>query len=192
VILSQRRFPAAMSNEVVTGGPWADVANATATDGTPTTNNTTGLSDRLVAKDFGFTVPDGQPIVQVSAIIRRKYDGFGLSVVDEEVRIIVAGVTGASNFASGESWPTSYQTKTYNITEGSLVAADVRHNEFGVLLSCELTDNGVTTPTAEVDSVEIEVFYGFVDDIVPALMCGAQEVMTPMRRKHEVVAYSPA
>jgi len=128
-------------------------------------------TQELEIKDFRFSIPEPSIICGVEVRIKRRANSFlGLSIgsagpKDKQVMLLKNGSTVGVNASQQSLWSSD---DTYTVYGGSralwgttLTTADVNSPNFGVSLAANFTAlvNVSAMPSAEIDHVEIEVFY---------------------------------
>jgi hypothetical protein len=145
---------------------WANPSNAKVSDGSYATvekASGTATAHYLKATNFGFSVPGGETIAGVEALVERSESGGSGSVVDSRVRIVKGGtIQSAVDKSTGAKWAT---TDTVNAFGGGAdlwgqtwAPADINSSNFGVALSPTITGIG-GTKKAQVDAIAITVFW---------------------------------
>jgi hypothetical protein len=161
--------PGTISNEVVTGskGAWTALASATASDNvyalSPTMSTAGDYTDRLVATNFGFTVPAGNTVIGITATIEKSFTG-GNNVTDREVMLVKGGVTQtATNKASGTNWPAADAVSTYggsvDLWGNTWTVAEVNASNFGIAVAAQRVSAPGAPQTARIDHITITVSY---------------------------------
>lgn len=143
---------------------WASPGNVTADDGTNATNaiiSTANTTQYLRASNYGFTsIPDAAVVTGIKASVDRS-SGLGIAK-DSRLRFVKNGVViGTTEKASTDSWPTVQAVKDYGGSTDpwgeSLVGADLKHTDVGVVLAA-----GSTTAfeTVQVDVIKLTAYWG--------------------------------
>lgn len=150
--------PGATFNDVTFGTvPWTTPGNAVASDNAyAQASPGGGNTNYLHANNFNMQIPAPAVIDGIEvAVERRSISG---SIFDARVRIVKGGVVGATERASGATWPTTDTVVTYggvgDLWGETWTAADVNANNFGVVISA--TDS---LDTAAIDHVTMTVHY---------------------------------
>jgi cysteine-rich repeat protein len=150
--------PGTMASDASFGlAPWLLPDNAKVSDDNVAQSTPAGSPTQyLHASNFAFAIPAGATINGITvAIERRSLAGL---ISDARVRIVKGGVVGATEHASGGTWPTVDTVATYggasDLWGETWAASDVNGAGFGVVLSA--TDN---VDLAAVDHIAITVSY---------------------------------
>ncbi|SFQ82322.1 hypothetical protein [Nitratireductor indicus] len=123
-----------------------------------------GLTDRLKATGFGFSIPDGSTILGVE--VRYRWWAEGTSddgPRDNSVRLVVSGSLAGDDKATGTqlAYETN-QSRTYggaaDVWGNSLTTAIVNASNFGVALQMR-NDNSLNNRDIRVYTIEIRVTY---------------------------------
>jgi hypothetical protein len=161
--------PGTISNEVVTGskGAWTTMTNAASSNDAyalSATMSTAGdYTDRLVATNFGFSVPAGNTIIGITATVEKSFTG-GNNVTDREVMLVKGGVTQTgTNKALVTNWPTTDAVSTYgNSTDlwgNTWTLADINDSGFGIAVAAQRVSAPGAPQTARIDHITITVSY---------------------------------
>src|SRR5262245_46069990 len=150
--------PATVDNDPSTGtNPWAVPEEAAISDdsGALISSPDAIASYYLKATDFGFAIPNGAVIEGIQVDLERK----GASAFDRHVRIVKAGVVGATDKSLPGNWMTLVDVVvTYggpnDLWGETWTAADINSSNFGFALSV-FTADGI----AVVDAISVTVFY---------------------------------
>nr|HMR09504.1 hypothetical protein [Polyangiaceae bacterium] len=153
--------PAGAMTQSPSSVAWNNPTQAAADDGQVATAAAMlpgSRSDALLIKGFGFSVPKWAQMTGVKVDIKRSATGG--AVKDLQVQIVGPGQS-TSNLALGATWPSapgvvSYAGPTTNFLNG-WPAASINDSEFGVRLIA--TNTGSALATANVDSVQITLYY---------------------------------
>lgn len=168
---------------------WANAANAQLLDGVFATTTPdlagggTGGSQYLEATNSSLKVPPGTVIlgIQVRVVRNRTTADSGYYIHDSEVKLIKAGVVqNAANRADTQSdWAVSpnTETKTYggqgDLWGNTWTATDLNDPGFGVAIAVQGNGNSSSSspniPTAQIDYVEIRIFYQAQDTVGPII-----------------------
>ena len=158
---------------------WSNPGNAKASDSSRAVAKVSGVSlnqitEYLAASDFGFGLPEGARVVDVSVAVERRQKTFfkNPQVHDSGVHLIVGGVVlDAYNGAKPDIWPESDGTALYSGAGpgaksfwglDELLAADTNASDFGVAVSAQFgTDTG---HEAEVNTIAIGLYYTEAED----------------------------
>ena len=146
------------------GTLWSNPGNITADDSSyATANMVLGTTTRrLEATNFGFAIPTGATIDGIVVTWKRKTSSTSFSPRDSQIRIIKGGAWGATDRASGTTWPTTEGTATYGSSSDlwgeTWTAADINSSTFGAGLVAQ-TNAGKGQPTLSVNYCTITVYY---------------------------------
>lgn len=133
-------------------------------------------SQWLRCVDFGFTtddIPPNSEIVGIEVQIERQAENAS-AIEDYELYLRkTSGQVGDNKADTGTYWPTSDATATYGGAaddwNASLVASDIRNDDFGVDL-CVYNGVPFTTYEARVDHVQVRIHYcAYSEDYVESL-----------------------
>jgi hypothetical protein len=130
-------------------------------------------SNYLQAMEYGFAIPVEMEILGIEVDINRM--STSANVYDNAVRLVKDGTTTGENKAIvTTSWPTTFATTTYggptNLWGTSWTPADINSLDFGVALAAYRLDNGANLRIAQVDSMQITVYYGY--STTTSVVCG--------------------
>lgn len=166
---TQTRLPSIVSVDVSVGTrPWFNPDMFKVKDGQPATSGHNGpaaQTNRVIAKNYGFSVPLGSQITGVSLTIPRntnRNNGTTNGVDDHEVKLVLDGLPSGNNKASVGKWPIGQSVKVYGgagDTWGVALTPEVINSpEFGV--SYMLSLGGTPLPVSVgVDALEMTVEY---------------------------------
>lgn len=165
---------------------WTSVASAQgAPDSVFATASNAGASPqqthRLHAVTYGFAIPAGATITGIQVDITRKanINGAGQFVIDNEVKLMKAGVIQSWNEAQTagiNQWTTNSLDVTYggqyDMWGTTWTPADINNANFGVSLQVAINRVG-STVTASVDSMQITVYYTVDVPPTPTVLANA-------------------
>jgi hypothetical protein len=117
-------------------------------------------SELATITNFGFSIPANAVIDGIKAEISKKVSQPVSDIRDSVVQLVKAGLPSGSNYASSLQWPMTFTYSTYggptDLWNSSWTPADINAASFG--LNLQLT-NGAFDQTAQVDHVQITVYY---------------------------------
>lgn len=120
----------------------------------------------LTATGFGFNIPDGAVITQISVEIQKRASAIGTetAVRDSEVRLIKQGTISGNNTAAPITWSIRDFAESYagglDFWGVELSGKDINDPGFGVALSAQLTSGGAPIRlSAQVDRISVTVEY---------------------------------
>lgn len=162
------RYPGTVTTASVStesANDWLTPSNITADDGTEAqitaaTYDSPDISFRLVASNFGFTIPTGATINGIVVEIDRRC--FAGSAADFRVQLQdAAGVlVGTNKAATGTAWPASLGIATYGNSTDTWAASPtdtmINDPDFGVVLSVSAT---AANTDIGVDFIRVTVHY---------------------------------
>ena len=167
-VSQQGPFLPASARNVAQTLPWNNVSAAQSADGTYATSGVLSpgdITDTLMLRNWGFSIPTHAQILGIRAQVKRSSTS-GAGVVDYVVRL-VHGPFRMNNVAQPGVWGTTDAVVTYggatDTWEGNYfgepwTAWDVNDPTFGIMLVARHA-GGAGTDTARVDSVELTIFY---------------------------------
>lgn len=168
--MQQRGGATGTNNTSIGSIAWTTPNNIGAADDTfaALTVSGTTVSNYLFAQDFGFAIPENAVITGIrvgTERTRTSAPSGGGEIVDDSVRLVKGGVVAGDNLAYGEifRWP---QTEQITVAYGSSTAlwgtswtpADINDPGFGFAIAVRGAAAGASR-TAQIDHVEIEVYY---------------------------------
>jgi hypothetical protein len=151
------------------GSGWTNPGNAT---GAPDSNYATeaisagNAGTAILLETYGFAIPTNATILGIVAVATRT--ATGATIDDLTVRLLKAGSPVGSNYASSNSWlttPQTYGTGTTDLWGTTWTPSDINNSGFGITITPQNT-NAKTLGTAELDAVQITVYYS-----APAAQC---------------------
>jgi hypothetical protein len=130
-------------------------------------------SNYLQGTQYGFNIGPEMEILGIELTINRMSNS--ANFYDSEVRLVRNGtVVGDNNADTTNAWPNSFNTSVYggptDLWGLTWTPADIGAQDFGVALSVYRSDNGASHRYAEVDSLQITVYYG--NTTTTSLECG--------------------
>jgi hypothetical protein len=145
---------------------WANPSNAKASDNSyATAEKTSGSATAhyLKATNFGFSVPGGEPIAGVEALVERSQSGGSGSVVDSRVRIVKGGtIQSVVDRSTGAKWAATDTVDPFgggtDVWGQSWGPVDVNSSGFGIAFSPTITASS-GTKKAQVDAITMTVFW---------------------------------
>lgn len=156
---------AAENNTGVGSAAWGSPTNAKTQNGSGAavsgTNGT--ISNWLICRGLGFTVPAGATINGVVVdILVRDYSA-GNPGVDDQVKLGYLYTPAGNSRASATAYPHSYDWITHGGTADnwgvSLTPSYVNDTLFGVFISSRCTGGGSSAGYANIDAVAVTVYY---------------------------------
>jgi hypothetical protein len=140
---------------------WANPGNITANDGNyATATLTNAVSHYLKATSFGFAIPTSATINGIAVTVRR--NTANSLVFDSSVRLLKAGVLTGNEGSSRANWPIGTSDPAYGAASdlwgATWTPADINGATFGVEFAA-LTGIGAGTVVANVDSIQVTVYY---------------------------------
>lgn len=149
------------------GAAWSNPTNIEANDSSYATSSpTSGLTNALVASNFGFSIPAGATINGVQVDITRHASAlntFKDSLVKLTANAGTGVITGCANKASASNWGTSDadvsyggSADTWSISAANLTSSVVNGSGFGVVFEGAWV---IGTPTASVNYISVTVWY---------------------------------
>jgi len=159
---TQTQSPGTMADDTSVGTiAWSNPDNAKVSDNVyaTATKASNGQTHRLVATNFGFSIPAGATINGIIVESEIKYSG-GNGVINGNRQLLKAGSLTGTGKSNGDSWPA---TDTYDswgsssdLWGATLSADDVNNSGFGVgLYAYGYGANWI----AYVDHIRITVYY---------------------------------
>lgn len=151
------------TNINVTGVSWTNPNNVTASDdnkASVTLSTFFGLSDALVATNFGFSIPLTATIDSIGVSIEKSSSGGFAIVSDLTLQLTKDGTNGVgTNLAQFGNWSTSDTYTQYGDTTWGTTwtPAEINSNNFGVYFRSFII--GFGSITAYVDHVTVSIFY---------------------------------
>ncbi|MFY0568789.1 hypothetical protein ACN28E_33895 [Archangium lansingense] len=161
-------FPAS-ARGVVSTRAWTNPSAAKSEDGTYATSGVLSpgdITDSLILRNWGFSIPTHAQILGIRAKIKRS-SASGAGVVDYLVRLTQEGIFYLDNRAQPKVWGTTDEVITYgsatdtwggNYFQEPWTAWDVNDPNFGIMIAARHAGSA-GTDTARVDWVELTVFY---------------------------------
>lgn len=148
---------------------WSNTGNVTASDNSRASvlyGTSTGFSDYLVGKNYGFSIPSSARIDGIVVEIEKSLS-VSATCVDKSVMLTKdAASTVGSDKASGSAWPVagaesfvSYGSSS-DLWGTTWTPAEINASTFGVCIATNKTD--ATGSNARVDSIRITVTYTIV------------------------------
>jgi hypothetical protein len=123
------------------------------------------ISHTLMAKDFGFNIPEASTVCGVEVHIERHASGVLQNVKDDFIQLILQDTVQGDDLASASRWPTSEGTANYGNSSElwglTLNPIDINQSNFGVAVSVNLSGVSVL-PTARIDHIQMSVHYSGV------------------------------
>lgn len=106
-----------------------------------------------------FSIPAGATIDGVEVTIERA-SGFGSTILDTTVKLVVGGVVSGDNKVEFASWPATMTAQVYggpaDLWGLSLTPADVNASNFGAVLTAE---GATALDTGSVDYMSVTIYY---------------------------------
>jgi hypothetical protein len=143
---------------------WSNPSNAKASDNSYATCELAAgkQSHHLLAKNFGFEIPETARIVGIVAEVERKASASNHDVVDLYVKIVKGGSITGTNQKNLYAWPTSDAYKVYGASDDlwgeEWEPEDINAEGFGLVVAVE--NNSTTTAyTASVDHIRLTPYY---------------------------------
>ena len=160
--------------------PWINPGNIT-TAGTPYAEVTLYhlhlISNYLQATDYGFAIPTDADITGIEVMVNRMAE---TSVVDNEVRLVMAGTPIGDNKANSALWPATLGSVTYgsptDLWGTTWTPAEINSANFGAAISAVRSNNGNNLRNAVVDTIQITVYYAFTTET--KVVCGNGDPVT--------------
>jgi hypothetical protein len=123
------------------------------------------LSNVLIARNYGFALPEGATVLGLSPFIKRKASAYsppyGAQIFDYEVQVIKGGEALPGEGLTPGGWATSDTVKTYGgsseLFGGTWTAADINAPDFGWQI--QVVCQGGTGTTASVAHMGMVVYY---------------------------------
>ena len=141
------------------GLSWTSPGNATSSNGADSTAETeSDTTKKLLATDFGFSIPTGATIDGIVVEVEQASDE---GCVDDVASIVKGGVLVGTDKAKPGNWPASdtyvsygtYQTDLWGVT---WIDSHINASDFGFAISVDL---GGDPAKAYVDHIRITVHY---------------------------------
>ncbi len=154
--------PGTAANQDFTSTPWSDVNNIKVADGSyATVTLDQQVSDFLVGKNFGFSIPVGATIDGIVFENKKKSDQTG-SINDDSVFLTKDGTnTAGINHASATQWPASPAYESYGSSSdlwgATWTISEINSANFGIMVAA--VENGVNVDVAYADHFRITVHY---------------------------------
>jgi hypothetical protein len=169
---STKAAPTCENNASVGTTAWSNPTNAASTNNVYATsamgkfNLSSSQSQYLLAKKFGFAIPEGATVIGIVFGIERKAS-VASSLRDWGVYATKAGAIGTDNHASPDLWPTSdeyaYYGDSNDLWGQTWTPAEINAEGFGVVLSA-INGHLSSTSTGSVDHIKAIVYYTETDD----------------------------
>jgi hypothetical protein len=112
------------------------------------------FSEYLIVSTFSFVLVGCSSVTTITAEIEKKTAG---SIIDNSVKLVVAGSVSGIENKDGSAWPGSDAYTTYTWSANLPTCAQVQDNAFGLGISA--TRGGGAAPTASVDHVRMTISY---------------------------------
>ena len=157
---------AVTSNETSIGGiSWNNTANAQSDDNNQSSAASLvfgDVSNYLLVQDFGFSIPSYAIICGITVNIEKKRTGIFQNIEDFSVQLYSGGVFLGDDKAIAGNWPSTAVNQTHGANNDmwgtALTYTEINDPDFG--LGIAVTLNGsVVFPVAEIDVIEITIFY---------------------------------
>ena len=150
------------ANQAFGGNAWGSPSNAGASDNSYAATPSMGsgdISDRLLATNFGFSVPGGETVVGIVVEVERKASAAS-AIFEVDALLFKGGSSaGITDHASGTPWPTTEAYATYGTASDlwgtTWTPAQINASNFGFGLV--VTASGATA-SASVDHIRITVY----------------------------------
>lgn len=164
------RTPGSQSNTVRSGSSasWINVAQVTANDNNyATTNNRLAgnneFTDFLDLSDFSFSIPSTSIITGITVTVARRTNG-GISLVDEQIQLLIGGAVGGQNKANPLNWTTTKSTVSYgsnnDLWSTVLTSTLVNASNFGLRIAVQRNTGAFSSnQLPEIDFVQMTVSY---------------------------------
>jgi hypothetical protein len=142
---------------------WSNPGRVTASDSSYASVTLSGTKEThyLKAANFGFNIPARDSITGIIVQVKRGYSGSTGSVKDSQIKIVKSsGAIGITNKSTGSTWSSSETVSFGSQSElwgETWTPADINSANFGVAVAA--VGSSGTTKTANVDSVQITVYY---------------------------------
>ncbi|PWB51400.1 MAG: hypothetical protein C3F13_13230 [Anaerolineales bacterium] len=132
-------------------------------------------SNYLQGSEFGFNVPPEATITGIELTINRAVSDHNAGVYDNVVKLVKNGsIIGENRALTSTIWTTAFTLVTYggptDLWGESWLPEDVNNTNFGAVISVSRTNNGNNNRQAEVDNMQITVYYVFTSDM--SVSCG--------------------
>lgn len=146
---------------------WSNPANIVSSDDSRATCTFPGLkegrfSDYLVARNFGFALPEGALVTGVLVSIERSVGNLS-GGRDRFVRLMKGGAIQAPNRGWHGIWPTTESAYYYggsdDLWDNTWTAAQINSANFGVALAIEVTSIAGESATFRVDQIKMTIYY---------------------------------
>jgi hypothetical protein len=142
--------------EIVT--PGSPYATATLTQGSL-------YSNYLQGTQYGFNIPGDTTITGIEVRVNRRIDDHNANILDNQIRLVKAGVIVGENRANALVWPIAFTLATYggptDLWGTDWTPAEINSPDFGVVLAAYRSNSGGNLRQAVVDSMQITVYYGY-------------------------------
>lgn len=131
-------------------------------DGAVATQNPTGYASNFIIQATGFGLAVSGNVVGIEVIIRKQQQSNGTGAVrDDRLQLMKAGSPVGTNVSIAADWPSGGLTDvTYggptSLFGQTWTAAQVNASNFGFYI--RLYNNGGSGKTAEIDSIQINVY----------------------------------
>ncbi|MDQ2910323.1 MAG: hypothetical protein M3R39_04810 [Actinomycetota bacterium] len=150
------------------GTGWTNSGNILASDNAKATVTLAAgvTSANLDATSFGFSIPANATIAGITAKVERAAGGINL-IKDNSVTLLKGGTSVSSNKAGSSFWDTIDTNITYGTSTDlwgtTWTVADINGANFGLRFSAK--NFGASSTTADVDYVELTVYYSIGPNI---------------------------
>jgi len=122
-------------------------------------------SNYLQGTHYGFDIPLDATLTGIEVSINRQAFGPGPGIYDNVVSLVISDTLTGDNKANALSWPYTWGLATYggptDLWGTTLTPAEVNLDSFGVVLAAMRGNNGKTPKPADVDYMQITVYYYF-------------------------------
>jgi hypothetical protein len=156
--------------------PWLNPNDVT-TPGSPYASVTLyqdhRTSNYLQGTQYSFDIAPEMEILGIELTVNRMSNS--ANFYDNEVKLVRGGtVVGENKADTVNAWPNTFKTSVYggptDLWGQTWTPADINAHDFGVALVVFRSDNGANLKNAEVDSLQITIYYGY--STLTSLECG--------------------
>jgi hypothetical protein len=156
---------------------WVNPGNISQLDSAPATATMFGrvTTHYLQGTQYGFNIPTDATIRGIELTVTRRVSDHNAGLVDYAVRLVKDGeIMGENKAITTTVWTTVFTSVVYggplDLWGSVWTPDDVNDPDFGAALSVNRTNNGSNDRVAEVDSMQLTVYYGY--DAAVSVDCG--------------------
>lgn len=162
-----------VSDNTVGTEAWANPGNAASSDDSyaaATLSNGAGISEYLLATNFGFSIPAGATINGITVTVELSATQSN-RVSDNAVRIVKGGTIGSTDMSNGTAWPTSDINRNYGgaseLWGETWAASDINSSGFGFAISADGDSPGSRDARIDLITITIDYTAGGGEELAP-------------------------